>query len=200
MAGAEIAVFAARHRLRAAFAGDLLPRRVSGLRRTIRHQRIFGRPADSSGHQLDRHHHHDCDSDPDIVVQRDRRAKPRGAHQIAERRFRGRRRMKLVIAVVAAIALLEGAAAAVAEPADSCDVPDSLIASEVDLTQVTKAVNDTHRLSISVIGTTSSSLSGPDGARTAYPARLEDVLKQRLTGIDIKVIAHVQAREITADM
>jgi len=108
--------------------------------------------------------------------------------------------MKLVIAVVAAIALLEGAAAAVAEPADSCDVPDSLIASEVDLTQVTKAVNDTHRLSISVIGTTSSSLSGPDGARTAYPARLEDVLKQRLTGIDIKVIAHVQAREITADM
>jgi hypothetical protein len=106
--------------------------------------------------------------------------------------------MRLFIAVVATMALLDGAAAAA--PADACDVPESLIATEIDLTQVTKAVKDSHRLDISVIGTTSSSLAGPDGARFAYPARLEDLLKQRLTGIEIKVTAHVQARENTADM
>jgi hypothetical protein len=79
-------------------------------------------------------------------------------------------------------------------------VPDTFTSSEIDLTQVTNAVKDTHRLNISVIGTTSSSLSGPDGARFAYPARLEDVLKQRLTGVEIKVTAHVQAKKTTAEM
>jgi len=106
--------------------------------------------------------------------------------------------MKLVVAIFAAMALLPAAAAAA--PADACDVPDTFTSSEIDLTQVTNAVKDTHRLNISVIGTTSSSLSGPDGARFAYPARLEDVLKQRLTGVEIKVTAHVQAKETTAEM
>ena len=106
--------------------------------------------------------------------------------------------MKLVVAIFAAMALLPAAAAAA--PADACDVPDTFTSSEIDLTQVTNAVKDTHRLNISVIGTTSSSLSGPDGARFAYPARLEDALKQRLTGVEIKVTAHVQAKETTAEM
>jgi len=106
--------------------------------------------------------------------------------------------VKLVVAIFAAMALLPAAAAAA--PADACDVPDTFTSSEIDLTQVTNAVKDTHRLNISVIGTTSSSLSGPDGARFAYPARLEDVLKQRLTGVEIKVTAHVQAKETTAEM
>ena len=59
---------------------------------------------------------------------------------------------------------------------------------------------DQHRLDITVIGSGSSGLPGPDGAHSAYPARLEDVLKQRLPGVDIKVTAHVQSKETTADM
>ena len=51
-----------------------------------------------------------------------------------------------------------------------------------------------------MIGSGSSALSGPDGARSAYPARLEAVLKQRLPGTDIKVTAHVQSQETTAAM
>jgi hypothetical protein len=81
-----------------------------------------------------------------------------------------------------------------------CDVPDSLIQSDTDLTRVTSDVTDKHRLDISVIGSGSSAIAGPDGARTAYPARLEDALKQQLAGIGIKVTAHVQARETTATM
>lgn len=106
--------------------------------------------------------------------------------------------MKFIIATLATIALMNGAAAA--EPAQECEVPQSLIESETDLARVMNEIKDHHRLDISVVGTGSSSLPGPDGARFAYPARLEDVLRQRLPGNDIKVIAHVQSRRTTADM
>jgi len=106
--------------------------------------------------------------------------------------------MKLVIAVIATFAFMNGAA--IAAPPEACEVPDSFITGETDLARVMKAIKDTHRLDIMVIGTGSSSLSGPDGAHFAYPARLEDALKQRLTAIDVKVTAHVQSRETTADM
>jgi GDSL-like Lipase/Acylhydrolase family len=110
--------------------------------------------------------------------------------------------MKLLTALVAAIALnCLPALAAVAEPQpESCDVPASLLESEVDLTRATNQLKDQHRLIISVLGTGSSSLPGPDGTHFAYPARLEDALKQQLPGNDIKVITHVQAKQTTANM
>jgi hypothetical protein len=106
--------------------------------------------------------------------------------------------MKFVIAVFAIFALTDGVA--VAAPADACEVPDSFINSEIDLTRVMNEIKSGHRLDISVIGSGSSAIAGPDGARSAYPARLEDALKQRLAGTDIKITAHVQARENTAEM
>jgi len=106
--------------------------------------------------------------------------------------------MKFIITVVAVLALADGAAAAA--PPDACEVPDSFTSSEIDLTRAMTAVKDAHQLNISVIGTGSSALPGPDGARFAYPARLEDVLKQQLKDIDIKVTAHVRSRATTADM
>jgi len=106
--------------------------------------------------------------------------------------------MKLVIAVLAVLAL--AGSAAVAAPPEACDVPDSFTSTDTDLARVTAAIKDTHRLTISVIGTGSSGLPGPDGAHFAYPARLEDALKQLLKGIDVKVNAHVQSRETAADM
>ncbi len=106
--------------------------------------------------------------------------------------------MTFIIAVLTTIALLDGAAAAAA--ADECDVPPSLLSSETDLTRVAKQIKEHHRLDISVVGSGSSSLPGPDGAHFAYPARLEQALKQQLPGNDIKVTAHVRSRETTADM
>lgn len=106
--------------------------------------------------------------------------------------------MTFVIALLTAIALIGGAAAA--EPSAVCSVPSSLLVSDADLARVTNEIKDRHRLDISVIGTGSSSLPGADGARFAYPARLAETLRQRLPGADIKVTAHIQARETTADM
>lgn len=110
--------------------------------------------------------------------------------------------MKLFTALVATIALAGlPAVAAVAEPQpEACDVPASLLESDIDLGRVTNELKDRHRLDITVLGTGSSSLAGPDGAHFAYPARLEDALKQQLPGNEIKVTAHIQPKQTTADM
>jgi len=104
--------------------------------------------------------------------------------------------MTFIIALLATIALMDGAALA----AEECEVPSSLISSESDLAHVMNEIKDQHRLDITVVGTGSSALPGPDGARFAYPARLEDVLRRQLPGNDIKVTAHIQPRQTTADM
>jgi hypothetical protein len=110
--------------------------------------------------------------------------------------------MKLFTALVAAIALnCLPAWGAVAEPQpEACDVPASLLESEVDLSRATSQLKGQHRLMISVLGTGSSSLPGPDGAHFAYPSRLEDALKQQLPGNEIKVVTHVQPKLTTANM
>jgi len=103
----------------------------------------------------------------------------------------------IFIIALFATALFSGGAAAAAE---ECEVPPSLIASDNDLVRVAAEIKDRHRLDIAVIGSGSSVLPGPDGERFAYPARLEEVLRRRLPGNDIKVTVHVQSRQTTADM
>jgi hypothetical protein len=105
--------------------------------------------------------------------------------------------MKFIIALLAAITLASGPAAAGVE---ECAVPDSLLASDHDLTRVMQQIKEQHRLDVSVVGTGSSTLPGPDGAQFAYPARLEEALKQRLPGTAVKVTTHVQSRQTTAEM
>jgi hypothetical protein len=106
------------------------------------------------------------------------------------------------IALVGASLIAAFGSAARADPpaAEECEVPPSLIEADVDLSHVLAQVKDKHRLDISVIGTGSSSISGPDGAHYAYPAQLGDILKQQLPGIEVRVTAHVQPRATTATM
>jgi len=106
--------------------------------------------------------------------------------------------MTLIAALVASVALVQGAAAA--ETAPSCEVPESLLSANIDLTRVASSIKEHHRLDISVVGSASSALTGPDGARFAYPAQLEKALRERLPGNEIRVTAHIQSRQPTADM
>ncbi len=108
--------------------------------------------------------------------------------------------MTFILAVLATITFAGGAVAAESAPTPDCDVPERLISTETELTRVNKEVTDRHRLDITVVGSRSSALSGPDGARFAYPAQLEIALKERLPGNEIKVTAHVPSRQTTADM
>jgi hypothetical protein len=106
--------------------------------------------------------------------------------------------MTLLLTVLAAFTLIDGAVAAA--PEQRCDVPQSFISSDSDLASVVKEVKTRQRLDISVVGTGSSALPGPEGPHFAYPARLELALKQQLPGIDVKVTAHVHQRATTAEM
>lgn len=104
--------------------------------------------------------------------------------------------MNLIIALFAVLALMDGAALA----AEECEVPPSFMASDIELSHVMSEVKEQHRLDITVVGTGSSALPGTDGASFAYPARLQEALRPLLPGIEIKVTAHVQTRQTTADM
>jgi lysophospholipase L1-like esterase len=106
--------------------------------------------------------------------------------------------MTVLATIIAAIALIDGAAAAAPEP--SCDVPQSFLASDNELAHVLKEVKGRQRLDVSIIGTGSSSLPGPDGVHFAYPAQLEQTLQKDLPGITVKVTAHIEPRATTAEM
>jgi hypothetical protein len=103
--------------------------------------------------------------------------------------------MNFVAALAAAIALMNGAALA----AQDCDVPSWITASDNDLVRVMQAMKEQHRLEIAVVGTGSSTLPGFDGARFAYPARLEAELKGLFPQDKITVSAFVKSRQTAAD-
>jgi lysophospholipase L1-like esterase len=91
------------------------------------------------------------------------------------------------------------AGGALGEP-HSCDVPDYLTHADAQLARVAAFVAKERRLDILVVGTGSSMLAGADGARNAYPARLEAALAKRLPGMAVTVRTDVKSRRTTADM
>jgi hypothetical protein len=104
--------------------------------------------------------------------------------------------MNVNTAVVVAVALLTGSAAA----AEECQVPPSMLSSDNFLSRVAGEIKDKHRLDITVIGTGSSTLPGPDGASFSYPARLQEALRQLLPGDEISVTPHLKSSQTTAEM
>jgi lysophospholipase L1-like esterase len=101
-----------------------------------------------------------------------------------------------VAAVSAALYVLTSAAFA-AEP---CDIPGYLLLGNNELKHVAEAVRKEKRLTIAVVGTGSSILAGPDGPRSAYPARLEAVLKQKLPSVAVKVVTLARSRMTAEDL
>lgn len=101
-----------------------------------------------------------------------------------------------VAAVSAALYVLTSAAFA-AEP---CDIPGYLLLGNNELKHVAEAVRKEKRLTIAVVGTGSSILAGPDGPRSAYPARLEAILKQKLPSVAVKVVTLARSRMTAEDL
>jgi hypothetical protein len=82
---------------------------------------------------------------------------------------------------------------------DLCAVPEYITHVDGKLPHLSTLAKD-HRLDVLVVGTGSSMLGGQEGAKTAYPARLEDFLKASLPGVAVTVRADVKSRRSTADM
>jgi len=67
----------------------------------------------------------------------------------------------------------------------SCEVPDYLLASESALPKVTDAVKEGRALNILVVGSRSSSINASEAS--AYPARLQAMLKQKLPSTTVNL-------------
>ena len=84
----------------------------------------------------------------------------------------------------------------------ACEVPASLLSSESALPKVAEAVKGGHPLDILVIGSRSSTINTSDG--TAYPGRLQAMLREKLPSVPVNVSVELQtkktAEEVAAGM
>jgi hypothetical protein len=83
---------------------------------------------------------------------------------------------------------------------DACGIASHLVQADAPLPRVAAAIEKTKSLTIAVAGTTSSSLPGAEGAKLAWPARLEVALGKKLPGVLIKVIPYVAPRQTAETM
>jgi lysophospholipase L1-like esterase len=77
------------------------------------------------------------------------------------------------------------------DAAQTCDVPDDLLTSESALPKVTDAVKDGRPLDILVIGSRSSTIASSE--QSAYPARLQAALKEKLPAAKVNVTVELEA-------
>jgi lysophospholipase L1-like esterase len=83
---------------------------------------------------------------------------------------------------------------------EQCPAPEYLTQVDGALKHVPAAVKTEHKLRILVIGTGSSTLLGPQGRQSSYPARLEAALAAMLPQVAVTVSTDVQPRRKAADM
>ena len=83
---------------------------------------------------------------------------------------------------------------------DACGTASHLVQVDAAMPRAAEAIDKTKSLTIVVAGTTSSSLPGPEGAKLAYPARLEAALKEKLPGVAVKVVPYVTPRTTASAM
>ena len=81
----------------------------------------------------------------------------------------------------------------VPDAAQSCEVPAYLLASDSMLPKVAGAVKDAHALNILVVGSRSSTI--PSQEASAYPARLQAYLKEKLPSLAVNVSVELQAKK-----
>jgi hypothetical protein len=101
--------------------------------------------------------------------------------------------------VLFSLALLVLAGPAWAEHPAECRLGVQQVERDFPLPQVTRALA-AKRLDILVVGAGSSLLPGLNGAKNAYPGRLQHALSAKLPGIAVKVTTDVQARRTAAEM
>ncbi len=104
------------------------------------------------------------------------------------------------LGLVVLAALLTAAPARAEDPPQSCEVPTYLLTSESTLPKVADAVKSGRPLDILVVGSRSSTINTADGS--AYPARLQALLKEKLPSVAVNLSVDLQitktAEEVAA--
>jgi hypothetical protein len=105
----------------------------------------------------------------------------------------------LVLLLLAVPAKSEGMAAeGMTHPAE-CRVAEHQIENNFALQQVGRAIA-AKQLHILVVGAGSSLLPGANGTKSAYPARLQHALTDKLPGVEIKMTIDVKPKRSAAEM
>jgi hypothetical protein len=82
--------------------------------------------------------------------------------------------------------------------AQSCEVPDYLLTSESALTKVADAIKGGHSLEILVVGSRSSSILTSEAS--AYPARLQAKLREKLPALTVNVSVEIEAKKTAEEV
>jgi hypothetical protein len=80
----------------------------------------------------------------------------------------------------------------------TCDVPDYLLSSESSLPKVADAVKSGHPLDILVVGSRSSTI--PSSESSAYPARLQAMLKEKLPSVTVNVSVELLSKKTSEEV
>lgn len=97
------------------------------------------------------------------------------------------------------LALLPFAGPALAEHPAECRVAEHQVENIFPLQKVARAI-EAKRLSILVVGAGSSALPGPNGAKMAYPGRLQALLAEKLPNVDVKVATDVKSKRTAPEV
>jgi lysophospholipase L1-like esterase len=79
------------------------------------------------------------------------------------------------------------------DKAPTCDVPPHLLATDSALSKVADAVKNSQPLNILVVGSRSSTISASEAS--AYPARLQEMLKEKLPAVAVNVSVELRPKK-----
>jgi hypothetical protein len=94
--------------------------------------------------------------------------------------------------------ILTGAAARAEEVPQSCEVAAYLLTSESALPRVTEAVKGGQPLDILVVGSRSSTINASEAS--AYPGRLQALLKEKLPGVVVNLSVDLEVKKTAAEV
>jgi hypothetical protein len=106
--------------------------------------------------------------------------------------------LKAVLSLTMLASLLAAVPARAEDAPPSCEVPAYLLSSESSLPKVAEAVKTGGKLDVLVVGSRSSTINTPDG--TAYPGRLEAMLREKLPGVKVNVNVELQIKKTAEEV
>jgi hypothetical protein len=106
--------------------------------------------------------------------------------------------VKAVLSLTMLAGLLAVAPARAENAPQTCEVPAYLLSSESSLPKVAEAVKTGRKLDILVVGSRSSTINAPDG--TAYPGRLEAMLREKLSAVQVNVNVELQIKKTAEEV
>src|ERR1035437_4152293 len=102
-----------------------------------------------------------------------------------------------ILGLILLAGLMTAAPARAEDAPQTCEVPDYLLASESALPKVADAVKSGRPLDILVVGSRSSTIITSEGS--AYPARLQAMLREKLPSVAVNVSVELQAKKTATE-